>query len=133
MKKSKLIFYFIIGFIIIWASIYASITYVTKYKKNVCDTSTAPDSQYTLTLLSLGEPEWPQGVADGRLILENTAGKISQIDFELRNNGGNVNKNCWKVNWQKNYVEIVISGSEQFDEEILLYFDGKTDRKQLIN
>lgn len=71
----------------------------------------------------IGEPDWPFGSVSGRLVLKKGKDKISQTDFELRNDGGNINSNCWKVTWYEDYVEIILSGKEQFDKQIILYKD----------
>ena len=57
--------------------------------------------------------------------------QIAQADFELSNDGGSITSNCWKVTWYEDYVEGILSGEEQFDEQIILDFDGTVDMKQL--
>ena len=59
--------------------------------------------------------------------------KIAQADFELRNDGGSITSNCWIVTWYENYVKVILSGEEQFDEQIILNFDGTVDMKPLPN
>ena len=41
--------------------------------------------------------------------------------------------NCWKVTWYEDYVEGILSGEEQADEQILLYFNGENERQQLTD
>lgn len=129
----KIILRGLIIFITLIAVLWGSITYVTEYKKTICDISISSDEKFQLSLQAIGESGWPLGIAKGRLILEENEEKISQTDFELRNNGGSINDNCWKVTWYDEYVEVIISGSEQFDEQIILYFNGKKERKQLTD
>ena len=109
------------------------ILYETNYKKTICDTSVSLDKIYKLELLTIGEPDWPFGAASGRLILKEGQDKISQIDFELRNDGGIITSNCWKVTWYEDYVEVILSGEEQFDEQIILKFDGTKEIQQLTD
>ena len=109
------------------------ILYETNYKKTICDTSVSLDKIYKLELLTIGEPDWPFGAASGRLILKEGQDKISQIDFELHNDGGSITSNCWKVTWYEDYVEVILSGEEQFDEQVILYFDGTKELQQLID
>ena len=59
--------------------------------------------------------------------------KISQTDFELYNDGGSITSNCWKVTWYEDYVEVILSGEEQFDEQVILYFDGTKEIQQLTD
>ena len=110
-----------------------SFSYITNYKKITIDTSNSPDRKYELTLQAVGEPDWPFGSASGRLVLMEGKDKISQTDFELHNDGGSITSSCWKVTWYEDYVEVILSGEEQFDEQVILYFDGTVDMKQLPN
>lgn len=107
------------------------ISYTANYKKTTCDTSVSPDGEYELTLQAVGEPEWPFGSARGKLILKNNENTISETGFELRNDGGSVNERCWKVTWYETYAEVILSGKEQFDERVTLYFDGSVDMQQI--
>lgn len=107
------------------------ISYTANYKKTTCDTSVSPDGEYELTLQAVGEPEWPFGSARGKLILKNNENTISETGFEIRNDGGSVNERCWKVTWYETYAEVILSGKEQFDERVTLYFDGSVDMQQI--
>lgn len=107
------------------------ISYAVNYKKTTCDTSVSPNKKYELTLQAVGEPDWPFGSASGRLILMEGKDKISQTDFELHNDGGSITSNCWKVTWYEDYVEVILSGEEQLDERVNLYFDGLVDMQQI--
>lgn len=89
--------------------------------------------QYELILQAVGEPDWPFGSASGQLVLKEDKDEISQTDFELRNDGGSINSSCWDVTWYEHYVEIILSGEEQFDEQVILYFDGTKDIQQLTD
>ena len=109
------------------------ISYTVNYKKTICDTSVSPDGKYELTLQAVGEPDWPFGSASERLILMEGKDKISQTDFELHNDGGSITSNCWKVTWYEDYVEVILSGEEQFDEQVILYFDGTKEIQQLAD
>lgn len=101
-----------------------SFSYVTNYKKVTVDTSNSPDGQYELVLQAVGEPDWPFGSAAGRLVLKKGKNEVAETDFELHNDGGSINSSCWEVTWYEDYVEIILSGEEQFDEQVILYFDG---------
>ena len=107
------------------------ISYTANYKKTICDTSVSPDKKYELTLQAVGEPDWPFGSASGRLVLMEGKDKISKTDFELHNDGGIISSRCWEVTWYEDYVEVILSGEEQFDERVTLYFDGSVDMQQI--
>lgn len=111
---------------------WSCISYTVNYKKTICDTSVSPDEKYELTLQAIGEPEWPFGSASGRLVLMEGKDKISQTDFELYNDGGIISSRCCEVTWYEDYAEVILSGEEQFDERVTLYFDGSVDMQQII-
>lgn len=108
-------------------------SYVTNYKKVTVDTSNSSDGQHELVLQAIGEPDWPFGSASGRLVLKEGKDKISQTDFELHNDGVSITSSCWKVTWYEDYVKVILSGEEQFDEQVILYFDGTKDIQQLTD
>ena len=116
-------------FVVFWCCI----SYTVNYKKITCDTSVSPDKKYEVILQAVGEPEWPFGSASGRLVLKEGEDKISQTDFELHNDGASISSSCWKVTWHEDYVEIILSGEEQFEEQVILYFDGTKEIQQLTD
>ena len=116
-------------FVVFWCCI----SYTVNYKKITCDTSVSPDKKYEVILQAVGEPEWPFGSASGRVVLKEGEDKISQTDFELHNDGASISSSCWKVTWHEDYVEIILSGEEQFDEQVILYFDGTKEIQQLTD
>lgn len=66
-------------------------------------------------------------MASGRLALKEGKDNISQTDFELHNDGVSISSSCWAVTWYEHYAEVIVSGDEQFDEQVVLYFDGTKD------
>lgn len=120
-------------FIALLVVFWLCILYVTNYKKTTCDTSISPDGKYELILQAIGEPDWPFGSASGRLLLKEGKSKVSQADFELRNDGKSISSRCWEVTWYEDYVEIILSGEEQYDEQFILYFDGKINIQHLTD
>ena len=134
MKKIFKVILCFIGLICAMVLIFGiSFSYITNYKKVMVDTSDSPDGQYELVLQAVGEPDWPFGSASGQLVLKEGKDKISQTDFELHNDGGSITGSCWKVTWYEDYVEVILSGEEQFDEQVTLYFDGTKKIQQLTD
>ena len=134
MKNFLKIMLCIIGsFITLIVVFWLCISYTINYKKTTCDTSVSPDGKYELILLAIGEPDWPFGSASGRLILKEGKDEISQTDFELCNDGGSISSSCWKVTWYEDYAEVILSGEEQPDERVTLYFDGTKEAQQLTD
>ena len=105
--------------------------YITNSKKTLRDTSISPDGKYELTLMEIGEPVWPFGPASGRLILYEGDTQISETNFRLANDGCSISRNDWAVTWNEDHVEVILSGEEQFDEQIVLYYDGTSQRQSL--
>lgn len=132
-KKCLKVILWIIGAIALIILIFwLCLHYEMNYKKTVCDTAISPDNKYQITLMAIGEPDWPFGSASGRLILKEGKNQIAQTDFELWNDGGSISSGCWKVTWYEDYVEVILSGEEQEDERFILYFDG-TQEIQYLN
>ena len=132
MKKGlKVILCIIGGIALVILLFWLCISYTVNYKKITCNTSISPDGRHELLLQAVGEPDWPFGSASGRLVLKEGKSEISKTEFELKNDGGNISSNCWEVTWYENYVEVILSGEEQVDEQFILYFNGETDIQQL--
>lgn len=113
--------------------LWGSITYVSEYKVTTVDTSVSPDGTHELVLQAVGEADFSFGSATGRLILYEGKSKISKADFELFDDGGCIRSGIWEVAWQEDCVGVILSGEEQLDEQILLYFDGRKESKQLTD
>lgn len=116
--------------IIIVAVFWGSTVYVSDYKITTVDTSISPDGTYELVLQAVGEADWPFGSASGRLILYEGKSRISKAGFELFDDGGCIRSSIWEVTWHEDCVKVILSGDEQLDEQIILYFDGRKEVKQ---
>ncbi len=128
MKKCLKVILCMIGAIAFIILIFWScLQYEMNDKRTVCDTEISPDEKYQITLMAVGEPDFPFGSASGRLILKEGKKRIAQTDFELQNDGGSISSDCWEVTWYEDYVEVILSGEEQSDEQVILYFNGETD------
>jgi hypothetical protein len=106
-------------------------TYTTRYRINHVDSSISPDGQYEVLLQQIGDPEWPFGPTHARLVLNGESQKISQYNFVVLNDGGCLIQEDWSVIWEETCVKITISGKEQPDKLITLYFNGKTESQQI--
>lgn len=133
----KKIMKFVLGLVavifIIIAVFWGSFVYVSDYKITKADTSVSPDGTYELVLQAVGEADFSFGSASGRLVLYEGKSRISKADFELRDDGRNIRSSIWEVTWNEDSVEVILSGDEQFDEQIIFYFDGRKERKQLTD
>ena len=131
----KRIMKIILGFVvfIIIVVLWGSFAYVSDYKITNVDTSVSPDETYELVLQAVGEADFPFGSASGRLVLYEGKSRISKADFELFDDGGCIRSGIWEVTWHEDCVIVILSGDEQPDEQIILYFDGKKENKQLTD
>ncbi len=133
----KKIMKFILGFVaatfIIIAVLWGSFVYVSNYKITIVDTSVSPNGTHNLVLQAVGEADFPFGSASGRLILYEGKSKISKADFELFDDGGCIRSSIWEVTWHEDCVKVILSGDGQPDEQIILYFDGRKEVKQLTD
>ena len=57
--------------------------------------------------------------------MKKNAKTICQVDFELWNDGKNMNQSNWKVDWKNDKAIVTIIGEEQKDEVYYLYYDGE--------
>lgn len=132
MKKTIKNAFIILGiFVIIAAALLGSILYIMRYKVTVVDTVQSEDGIYEAVLQAVGEPGWPFGSAPGQLVLKKDGRTISKTDIEIANDGGQISGGNWRVIWEDNYVEIILSGGEQYDELMTLYYDGQVESSRL--
>lgn len=132
-KALKIIAGITSAMIVIIAVFWMSFVYVTKYKISTVSTSVSPDGMHALTLQAVGEAAWPFGPAEGRLLLKENQKEVSKTNFILFDDGGSIRDEIWSVMWHEDYVEVILSGDEQSDEQVLLYYDGRKESNQLTN
>lgn len=133
MKKASKIILILFGILAIIVIVLAGcFCYITIYKVSPVDTAQSPDGAYEVILQSVGEPKWPFGSASGRLVLKKEEQVISETNIEIANDGAFFSKRNWSVTWYDEYVEIILSGEEQFDELVTLYFDGQVESARLM-
>lgn len=94
------------------------------YAVHTADQSESPEGEYTLLLQAVGSPAFLSS-ADGRLVLKEGKKKITVYKFVLSDDGGSVRSDVWQVLWKEDHVEVIISGEEQDDELIQIYYDGE--------
>lgn len=101
-------------------------TYVTKYRIAEIDRSVSPDGTRELLFQSVGEPDFPFGVSHARLVLRQGKRTVVKRTVEVFNDGAMLFPENWRVSWQGDRVEIILSGEEQEDASYILYFDERT-------
>lgn len=129
MKTKKIIIAVLLCFVLIVGAVVGTFIYNTKYKLNKIDSTVSPDGNYTLTLYSVGEPDFPFGYAYGRIVMEKGEKKISETDIDLAIDGCQIGKDNWSVTWESDGAKVILSADEQQDERGKFYFDGRADLK----
>ena len=111
--------------------IVCGIIYITRYKIHNIDSKSSPDGLHEIILQQIGDPYFPFGYTHARIILKNESDTTTKYKFDVANDGGNISENAWHVIWQDDYVEIIVVGEEQYDQQYDLYYDGSVETKQL--
>lgn len=123
MKKA---FLCILGSVLLLlAAVWGGIRYRTRYEVVLLDSSFSPDGEYTLTLASVGEPDWPFGSARGRITLKQNEKQLSRTEIDIADDGCQLGKEHWSIVWQDTHAAVTLRASEQPDEHWRFYFDGQ--------
>lgn len=92
----------------------AGFIYVTEYKIHVISDSFSADRTYRLEIDQVGDPAWPYGSTDCRLVLYSKEDeKIREKDFSVANDGKNVSENSFSIRWEEEQVIVTVYGEEQ--------------------
>ena len=101
-----------------------SFWYVTSFKHTDVDTQVSTDGRCQLTLQMEGEPEWPFGSTDGRIIVSYDDKVIKKINFTVQDDGSMLTKGNWEIAWGVAGVQITLKGSEQENRVLQVMYDG---------
>lgn len=92
----------------------AGFIYVTEYKIHVISDSFSADRTYRLEIDQVGDPAWPYGSTDCRLVLYSKEDeKIREKDFSVANDRKNVSENSFSIRWEEEQVIVTVYGEEQ--------------------
>ena len=85
------------------------------------------ENGYTLIFQQLGDPQWPFGSTEVRLILKNQQGKvINKYDTSIQDDGANAGeRNIASVEWFEDRVIVILCASEMEDREIIISFESE--------
>ncbi len=118
-KTVKRILAIILVILVAAAVVVGSIIYVRDYRKTKVFTSQSGSS--TMTVYMVGEPDFPFGKTDCRLVLKTKGKDTVKEDFSVANDGAVVTEENFSVEWKDNSVRLRVTGSEQ---EITSYVYG---------
>lgn len=92
----------------------AGFIYETEYKIHVISDSFSADRTYRLEIDQVGDPAWPYGSTDCRLVLYSKEDeKICEKDFSVANDGKNVSEDNFSILWEEDQVTVTAYGEEQ--------------------
>ena len=85
------------------------------------------ENGYTLIFQQLGDPQWPFGSTEVRLILKNQQRKvINKCDTSIQDDGANAGeRNIASVEWFEDRVIVILCASEMKDREITFSFKSE--------
>ena len=85
------------------------------------------ENGYTLIFQQLGDPQWPFGSTEVRLILKNQQGKIiNKYDTSIQDDGANAGeRKIASVEWFEDWVIVILCASEMEDREIIISFESE--------
>ncbi len=89
--------------------------------------SISPDGKYTLTFIETDSPLF-FGSSKVRILLEKPDKERQELNTEISNDGKYLDEENWKVTWKKDYVEVLLIGEEQGDENLRFYFIDKLEK-----
>ena len=93
--------------------------YRTEYKKTLICSSAK--EQYRLDIYQLGEPDFPFGKSDCRLVLLKDNNKVDSIDVSVKNDGKQLYEDNFTVKWEDDRVSVTVHGEEQEDMTYVLF------------
>ena len=109
------------------------VIYTVKYKIHDIDSKLSPDGTSELILQQVGDPDWPFGSTHARVILKNGNNIITKYKFDVHNDGANISKGSWNVDWNEDSVECVLYGEEQSDQLYRIFFDGSNTESRSLD
>ncbi|MCI6409759.1 MAG: hypothetical protein MR797_08380 [Lachnospiraceae bacterium] len=63
--------------------------------------------------------------------MKNSINTITKYKFDVHNDGANISKGSWSVDWNEDSVDCVVYGEEQSDQLYRIYYDGHVEYKSL--
>lgn len=108
-----------------------SFIYIVDYKLHDIDSKISPDGTYNIMLQQVGDPDFPFGSTYARVVLKNGKNIIIKYKFDVQNDGANISKESWRVEWNEDSVDCVVYGEEQSDQLYRIYYDGQVEHSAL--
>ena len=96
-------------------------------RPRIIATSISPDGKYTLSFIETESPVF-FGSSEVSILLEKPEKEKQEFNTTIANDGKYLDEENWKVTWEKDYVEVLLIGEEQGDEDLRFYFIDKLEK-----
>lgn len=126
----KKIFKLLLVIILIFV-IFALAIYETNKPRTISNVK-SNDNKYSLEFIETESPFF-FSASQVRIILRNEDKETYEINSEIYNDGKYLDESNWSVNWQTNYVDVILKGEEQSDEVITIYYIERKYKKSIEN
>lgn len=118
---------FLLVALIVLALSEAVFVYRVSFAKTKIITSASDDTSYQLTVYMIGAPEWPFGATHCRFDLFHGGKRLIKHPFSIQDDGAVAHEDNFYIAWDEDHVTVIVSGSEQPDQEYVLNFDGTVE------
>ena len=96
-------------------------------KPRIIATSISPNGKYTLSFIETESPVF-FGSSEVRILLEKPEKEKQEFNTTIANDGKHLHEENWNITWTKEYVEVLLIGEEQSDENLRFYFIDGTEK-----
>lgn len=113
----KILFGIFITFIAIIIILIARFVYITEFRITDVAEFVNENNKYKIIFQAVGEPEWPFGRTKVKVTLVNAKNrKIKSFEEYISDDGATAREENIEVNWNTDYVEVILRGGEQEDD-----------------
>lgn len=123
--KVIIVVFSIVGWLAVFSVAY--LLYLVEWQENEIGSYTFGDTGYELTILQIGDPDWPFGYAHCRMDFTRGEEIVSAQCVDIDNDGAPAASGNFHVHWFADFVRVVVTRRGQIRELCDLYYDGKTE------
>ncbi len=110
----------IVVLILLLAGLFGFYKYKTEYAlEEILDIS---EGNHRVRICMRGEPEFPFGSVNARIMIYEDSKKKESYDVEVLNDGKNLSEDNFTVAFEKDRISITVKGEEMDDKEYTYYF-----------
>ena len=124
-KTGKIILTAVTAAFIVMSAAAVLMIYRTKYRETEIARFVSPDRSRQLTVYEIGEPGFPFGPADCRVVLLAGKDRIGSLDMQVFNDGGWAKESDFSAAWTDDSVSVTVHSEEQEDRLYEMFSDGR--------